>query len=82
MIKNVPKISFRQVFFAFMCKKLAGDSGEERTTNLVPNSKRIRGIRLKMYKFFQKLRWNEADRLVKKYKTHCFTSRKFFTSNY
>lgn len=59
------KISRRQTMLATICKALAGDRHEERTTNLVPDHRRIRGLRLKLYWVFARLRYREAERLVR-----------------
>jgi hypothetical protein len=69
---KIGKMSKRQKFFSFMCKKLAGDEFEERATNLLPEEYRIKGFRLWLYWQFRHLQAKEADRLVKKYKTHNF----------
>lgn len=70
--KLTGKLSKRQTFFHYMCVLLSGDETEERATNLLPEEKRIKGIRLWLYKIFSYLNYVEGNRLVKKYKTHNF----------
>jgi hypothetical protein len=66
------KLSIRQKIYSRLCKILAGDSSEERATNLFPDNIRIKGIRLFLYNFFSNLRYKEGKRLVSKFKTHSF----------
>lgn len=68
----VGKMSKRQKFIHFICVLLAGDKFEERATNLLPKEKRIKGLRLWLFKLFAKLNYLEGNRLSKKYKTHTF----------
>jgi len=71
-MKPLGKLSLRQRVLSHLCKMFAGGWNEERATNLLPESYRIRGIRLCLYKRISHLRYLEAERLVAKYKTHCF----------
>lgn len=66
------KLSKRQKLFSAACKALAGGLNEERATNLLPGDVRIRGLRLRLYKFVSRLRFAEGNRLVAKYGTHTF----------
>lgn len=69
------KISLRQEFFSWACKRLAGGRNEERATNLLPQYLRIGGVRLWLFKRVARLRYLEGQRLVRKYHTHVFESR-------
>ena len=71
-MKPLGKLSIRQKILSRLCKLLAGGWNEERATNLLPESHRIRGVRLWLYWQFSHLRYIEGQRLVAKYKTHCF----------
>jgi hypothetical protein len=72
MPEIIGKLSRRQKFLHWLMVKLAGDWTFERPTNLVPESRRIKGIRLWLYKKVAHLNYLEGVRLVKKYKTHSF----------
>lgn len=65
-------LSLKQHFYSAMCKILAGDKYEERATNLLPDEKRIKGLRLATYKLFSSLRYKEGMRLAKKFGTNSF----------
>ena len=66
----MPKLSFKQKCYSKACKILAGDKHEERATNLLPKEDQITGIRLCLYNYVSNLRYEEGERLYKKYKTH------------
>jgi len=68
-----PKLSKKQKILSWICKKIAGDEFEERATNLLPEGRRIKGLRLKFYNFFARMRYKEGQRLFRKYGTHSFT---------
>jgi hypothetical protein len=73
MKNTLPRISLRQTLFSLMCEFFARDKHEEN----VDVFKKVKGLRLKLYKFFQRLRWKEGERLEKKFKTN--TYRPFFS---
>ncbi len=68
------KLPFNQIILSKVCKALAGDEFEERATNLLPENKRIRGLRLRTYRLFSKLRYWNAIRISRKFNTHIFTA--------
>lgn len=57
---------------AWICHTLAGDRHEERATNLLPDSERIKGLRLSIYQLFARLRFVNGMRIARKYNTHMF----------
>lgn len=74
-MRQLPKISRRQEFFHFMMTSLA-DGGRKNLDEDAPSGSAWLGLRLPLFRFFQRRVWNEASRLRRKYGITTYRARR------